>query len=500
LRQGASVSGEVRGDDLMLGVILLHTAAAAAIGWPYARLDAALAIGLPLLGAAGALWFLARGRLLAHVGLALIAMALVALQIHVGVGQNLFHFGVFVTLAILLIYRDWRIVVLGAAAIAVHHALFNVLQQAGWGVSCFTQPGWGQVVMHAAYVVAQTAVEVWIANLLAFEARQAQEVRRLADSFVMQDGRVNLDLKAIEVRTRLAGMVAGAFSHMRAAVEQVHSAASRIQGGSADIARGNTDLSTRTEQQASALQQTASSMEELASTSKQNAENARQASELAAGASAVASRGGEVVRKVVATMDGISSSSKKISDIIGVIDGIAFQTNILALNASVEAARAGEQGRGFAVVASEVRDLAQRSAAAAKEIKALIEDSVTRVEDGAKLVDAAGKNMDEMLASVQRVTDIVSEIASASGEQLSGIEQVGNAVQQMDRVVQQNASLVEQSASSAQDMAVQADVLMQAMSRFALEGRQAPAGATERRAPAVRGQGLREASYSLGGT
>jgi methyl-accepting chemotaxis protein len=482
----------------MLGVILLHTVAAGAIGWPYGRLDAALAVGLPLLGAAGALWLLARGRLLAHMGLALIAMSLVALQIHVGVGQNLFHFGVFVTLATLLIYRDWRVVVLGAAAIAVHHALFNVLQQAGWGVACFSQPGWDQVVMHAAYVVAQTAVEVWIAGLLAFEARQAQEVGRLADSFVMQDGRVNLNLKAIEVRTRLAGMVAGAFSHMRAAVEQVHSAASRIQAGSAEIARGNVDLSSRTEQQASALQQTASSMEELASTSKQNAENARTASQLAAGASAVASRGGEVVRQVVATMDGISASSKKISDIIGVIDGIAFQTNILALNASVEAARAGEQGRGFAVVASEVRDLAQRSAAAAKEIKALIEDSVSRVEDGAKLVDAAGNNMDEMVASVQRVTDIVSEIASASGEQLSGIEQVGNAVQQMDRVVQQNAALVEQSASSAQDMAVQADVLMQAVSRFALEAAQAaPAG---RGKSAAAEQRLPRAAYSFGGT
>jgi methyl-accepting chemotaxis protein len=482
----------------MLGVIVLHTLAAAAIGWSYGRMDAALSIGLPLLGAAGALWFLARGRLLARMGLSLAAMSLVALQIHVGVGQNLFHFGVFVTLAILLIYRDWRVVVVGAAAIAVHHASFNVLQQAGWGVSCFTQPGWDQVVMHATYVVAQTAVEVWIANLLAFEARQAHEVRRLADSFVAQDGRINLDLKAVAVRTQLARMVADAFARMRSAVEQVQSAASRIQAGSGEIARGNTDLSNRTEQQASSLEETASSMEELASTSKQNAENARQASQLALGASAVASRGGEVVSQVVATMDGISASSRKIAEIISVIDGIAFQTNILALNASVEAARAGEQGRGFAVVASEVRELAQRSAAAAKEIKALIEDSATRVGDGARLVDAAGKNMHEMVTSVKRVTDIISEIAAASQEQLSGIEQVGNAVQQMDRVVQQNAALVEESAAAAQNMASQADALVQAMSTFTLDAAQGavvkPAAVAERRRAAP------EAAYSFGGT
>jgi methyl-accepting chemotaxis protein len=221
-----------------------------------------------------------------------------------------------------------------------------------------------------------------------------------------------------------------------------------IATASNQIAMGNLDLSSRTEEQASALEETASSMEELTSTVKQNADNARQANVLAVSASAVAVRGGAVVSEVVDTMASINASSRKIVDIIGVIDGIAFQTNILALNAAVEAARAGEQGRGFAVVASEVRNLAQRSAAAAKEIKTLIGDSVEKVDAGGKLVDQAGVTMAEIVESITRVTDIMSEIASASQEQTIGIEQVNSAIAQMDEVTQQNAALVEEAAAA----------------------------------------------------
>ncbi len=470
-----------RGDDLMLGLVALQLLVAIAIGWQYERAAHALWVGLPLLIAAAAAWALVRGRFIAHLSMGLIAMAMIALHIHVGLGQNLFHFGVFVTLAILLIYRDWRVIVAAAALIAVHHASFNVLQEAGWGVSCFTRTGWDQVVMHAVYVIVQTGVEVWIAALLAFEARQAGEVQGLAERLVTRDERVNLNMKGIPVTTGLASTVASALSIMHTAVEQVETAASHIQVASEEIARGNGDLSSRTEEQASSLEETASSMEELAATSKQNAENARQANQLAIGASDVATRGGEVVRQVVNTMSGISDSSRKIADIITVIDGIAFQTNILALNAAVEAARAGEQGRGFAVVASEVRSLAQRSATAAKEIKALIEDSVGRVQDGTKLVDGAGKTMEEIVTSVKRVTDIISEISAASQEQLSGIEQVSGAVAQMDRVVQQNAALVEESAAAAEELAGQAEVLAQAISRFKLDASRAQAAASAQR-------------------
>jgi len=260
-------------------------------------------------------------------------------------------------------------------------------------------------------------------------------------------------------------------------VSQIKESTESINVASKEIASGNTDLSSRTEEQASSLEETASSMEELTSTVKQNAENAKQANQLAAGASEVAVKGGDVVGQVVTTMSSINESSKKIVDIISVIDGIAFQTNILALNAAVEAARAGEQGRGFAVVATEVRTLAQRSAAAAKEIKELIGDSVEKVGAGTKLVDEAGKTMEEIVSSVKRVTDIMAEITAASQEQSAGIEQVNTAITQMDEVTQQNAALVEQAAAAAESMEEQAGNLAQAVAIFKLTqqaGQRAP--------------------------
>ena len=255
-------------------------------------------------------------------------------------------------------------------------------------------------------------------------------------------------------------------------VSKVRESSSSIATGAAEIASGNLDLSSRTEAQAGSLEETASAMEELTSTVKQNADNARQANLLAASASEVAIQGGAVVNQVVSTMDAINTSSRKIVDIISVIDGIAFQTNILALNAAVEAARAGEQGRGFAVVASEVRSLAQRSAAAAKEIKVLIGDSVANVEEGSKLVTQAGTTMEQVVSSVRRVTDVVSEISAASAEQSDGIEQVNQAITQMDEVTQQNAALVEEAAAASQSLQEQAQQLEQAVSVFKLESGQ----------------------------
>ena len=252
-------------------------------------------------------------------------------------------------------------------------------------------------------------------------------------------------------------------------VGQVRQGTETIGTASREIAAGNIDLSSRTEMQASNLEKTASAMEELTSTVKQNADNAREANQLAASASDVALKGGQVVSQVVDTMSSINESANKIVDIIGVIDGIAFQTNILALNAAVEAARAGEQGRGFAVVASEVRNLAQRSAGAAKEIKSLIGDSVEKVERGSKLVGQAGVTMDEVVASVRRVTDIMSEIASASQEQSAGIAQVNQSIIEMDAMTQQNAALVEEAAAAAQSLQDQAGELSRVVSIFKLD-------------------------------
>jgi methyl-accepting chemotaxis protein len=269
-----------------------------------------------------------------------------------------------------------------------------------------------------------------------------------------------------DMQGRLAGVVAS-----------VREGSQGVATASAEIAQGNNDLSGRTEQQASALQQTAASMEQLGSTVRQNAESARRANELARDASAVAQRGGAAVGEVVGTMRGINDSSRRIADIIGVIDGIAFQTNILALNAAVEAARAGDHGRGFAVVASEVRNLAQRSASAAKEIKGLIGTSVERVELGTSLVDRAGATMKDVVDSIQRLSEMVAAISAASLEQSAGVAQVGDAVTAMDQATQQNAALVEQSAAAAESLRQQADALVEAVAVFRLSASGAPAHA-----------------------
>ena len=297
---------------------------------------------------------------------------------------------------------------------------------------------------------------------------EPQDVANIAVTVASGDLTTKIDLsKSVE------GSVVQAMHAMqeslRTTVSTVRQGTDTIATASGQIAAGNQDLSSRTEQQASSLEETAASMEELTSTVKQNADNARQANQLAVSASSVAVKGGSVVAQVVDTMGAINTSSKKIVDIIGVIDGIAFQTNILALNAAVEAARAGEQGRGFAVVAAEVRNLAQRSAAAAKEIKTLIGDSVGKVEEGSRQVAEAGKTMDEIVGSVRRVTDIMAEIEAASREQTQGIEQINQAITQMDQVTQQNAALVEEAAAAAQSLQEQASGLSQVVSVFKLD-------------------------------
>lgn len=295
------------------------------------------------------------------------------------------------------------------------------------------------------------------------------EAVKVASAVASGDLTQAIDIRSNDETGQLMRALKNMTDSLMQIVSQVRSSTDTIASGSSEIAAGNQELSARTEQQASSLEETASSLEELTSTVKQNADNARQANQLAQSASDVANKGGAVVSQVVETMNSINDSSKKIADIISVIDGIAFQTNILALNAAVEAARAGEQGRGFAVVAAEVRTLAQRSAAAAKEIKGLIGESVDNVSVGTKLVDQAGATMREIVASIQRVTDMVGEITSASQEQTAGIEQINQAVSQMDQVTQQNAALVEEAAAAADTMREHAGGLAQAVGVFKLD-------------------------------
>lgn len=344
------------------------------------------------------------------------------------------------------------------------------LDEGGAQVSAIETQSTRQLMLLAALVLALCIFCAWRLTIgITRPLRRAVDAaRRVADGDLTNEITVESKDECGQLLAALKDMNDG----LKKIVGEVRLGTDTMTIASNEIAAGNLDLSSRTEQQASSLEETASSMEELTSTVKQNADNARQANQLAVTASEVAVKGGTVVGQVVETMSSINTSSRKIVDIISVIDGIAFQTNILALNAAVEAARAGEQGRGFAVVASEVRSLAQRSAAAAKEIKTLIDDSVGKVDTGSQLVAEAGSTMNELVGSVKRVTDIMAEIMSASQEQSAGIEQVNQAIVEMDQVTQQNAALVEQAAAAAESMQDQASKLGQVVGAFKLDGAQ----------------------------
>ncbi|RZI40105.1 HAMP domain-containing protein [Herbaspirillum sp. HC18] len=329
-------------------------------------------------------------------------------------------------------------------------------------------------------LLAAAVVGIWLMRSI---SRPLGEAIKLADGIAAGDLTQHISVQSQDEMGHLMQSLKSMSESLVKIVVQVRSGTDSIATASSQIAAGNMDLSSRTEQQASSLEETASAMEELTSTVKQNADNAHQANTLALSASDVASKGGAVVSQVVDTMGAINDSARKIVDIIAVIDGIAFQTNILALNAAVEAARAGEQGRGFAVVASEVRNLAQRSANAAKEIKALIHDSVEKVDVGANLVDQAGATMQEVVDSVKRVSDIVSEITAASREQTTGIEQVNQAIAQMDQATQQNASLVEEAAAASEAMQSQARNLADTVAIFKVDGMQASSNLLAQKPP-----------------
>jgi methyl-accepting chemotaxis protein len=462
-----------RADRIMLPILwLLFVMSLALSGW-YDTLNLALLIGLPAAVIPTAMVFASPGSLMTRSSIAASVMVFAGLHIHQAAGMSELHFGIFVLLAVLLVYRSWFVIFVAAAVIAVHHLSFNYLQQWGYGVVCFTKPGLGVVLSHAAYVVVEAAVLSYLSVLMHRELVESAELdARVLALAAGGNGDIDLSSTSIKVQSQTAKGLEAVVATLHATILSVRQGTDTIATASSQIAAGNMDLSSRTEQQASSLEETAASMEELTSTVKQNADNARQANQLAVSASGVAVKGGAVVAQVVDTMSAINTSSKKIVDIIGVIDGIAFQTNILALNAAVEAARAGEQGRGFAVVAAEVRNLAQRSAAAAKEIKTLISDSVDKVEEGSKQVAEAGKTMDEIVGSVKRVTDIMAEITAASQEQTQGIEQVNQAITQMDQVTQQNAALVEQAAAAASSLQEQASELSQVVSVFKLDNTQ----------------------------
>ncbi len=426
-------------DRLVLSILALGAVAALAIGSAYNEFTTALWGVVGLLALGGAAVMVAHGTLASRLILSVCIMGMVALHIQLGRGTLEFHFGVFAALAILLVYRDWRPLVMAAATIAVHHIAFDRLQAAGFAVYCTPSPDFLKIVLHASYVIVQTAVEIWIVIGMSRQARQSNDLTTRLD---VEMGRI------------------------RNAMGEVQASARGVNAASTSIASGTEDLTRQSEQAAGRLEQASAAVADLSKTVRDSARSADTANQLAANAAGAATRGGIVVSQVVQTMDAIATSSKRIADINGTIDGIAFQTNILALNAAVEAARAGEDGRGFAVVAAEVRNLAQRSAAAAREIKSLIGSSVDRVEQGSKLVSDAGATMEEIVASVQRVSAVIEEIAQATRTQTGGIGKVETSVGQIEELTRRNASVAQQSAQASEELKQQAQRLADLVQSF----------------------------------
>ena len=423
-------------------------------------------LGGALFAASLLLAHLSKAGLLSRVALPVLGMAMAGLMIHVARGHTEAHFGVFAFLAILVVYRQSLPIVVGAGAIAVHHLSFNYFQQWGWGPMCFTEPGLGRVIEHALYVIVESVVLLFLAARARAEFLASQELVRIGEGITRQEGVVDLAAANISLESNAGRSLAQAIQRIEVAIDQVRKTAEGVRGASEEIARDNTALNERTADASASIAQTAASVEQIASTIHASASHAQQANQLASTASGVAVQGGESAGRVVETMSGIQQASRKITDIIGVIDGIAFQTNILSLNAAVEAARAGEQGRGFAVVASEVRSLAQRSAEAAREIKHLITSSVEQVEAGSGLVGDTGQIIGDVVQHVQNVSELIGQISHSSNEQNLGIAQINDAISRLDQATQQNAGLVAQTASTTQRLREQADELLEAVAVF----------------------------------
>ena len=464
---GVSDTHALLGDRVLLAAIVLSALAACVLGTQFVEVALAWSVSALLTLLAVIAYTVMRGTLVSRFVLTFVQVSMVALHVQLAQGMIEFHFGVFVTLALLLVYLDWRPIVFAAGLFAVHHVAFDRLQAAGFGSYCLTAPDFWRVMLHAVYVVIQTSLEVVLALSMGRTARESAELRQLAMG-LLRNQSINLDVANVRVASDGAAALQKTLQRMHHAVSTVQGSASTMALACREISSGAQDLSQRTEQAASTSQETAAHLEHLRAAVAQSTQLSQQASNSAKTSADVAQRGGEAVAQVVETMHDINADSVRIGDITGVIDSIAFQTNILALNAAVEAARAGEQGRGFAVVAAEVRALAQRSAQAAREIKELIASSVSKVEKGGNLAQSAGDTMAELVTSVHGVSTIMGQMHAAALEQSSVIGQVHGAVVQLDQVTQQNAALVEESAAAAQALHGEADRLAEAVQVFQL--------------------------------
>ncbi|WP_459614951.1 methyl-accepting chemotaxis protein [Bordetella sp. 2513F-2] len=466
-RQGGLLERNARLADLvMFGTLVASALAALVISRFYYETALALAASAILVGAGGAAFFLARGSRLSSYVLTACNAACVALHIQVAHGQIEFHFGVFVLLGLLLVYRDWRVLVFAAALFAVHHVVFDRLQALNFAVYCTPAPNLALIVMHAAYVVVQTGIEIFLAVRLRHAAAEADELLRIV-ARIDRGAAIGLDVERVAVGEPTAVSLKQAIAKMRDALQEVSDAASQVGQATVQIVGGSHALGERS-RHAADLQQTVASMDEITRMVRDTAHTAEQASSLAREACAAAAAGSAAVHGMVATMGDISKSSARIADVTSVIDGIAFQTNILALNASVEAARAGEHGRGFAVVASEVRQLALRVAAAAKEIHGLIGESSATVDAGLRRVADAQAGMEGIVDQTRRVTLLIEEISAAASRQTDIVGQTGTVVAELDGVTRQSSVFIGELASYAAELQGQAQRLDTVVRRFVL--------------------------------
>ena len=447
----------LKADRMVIAVLLLGGIAALALGAVNGPIMSGGAMASGLCVVAVVAWRLAPGTLFSRLVLSVCGMLMVALHIQLAAGLTELHFGVFVFLAFLLVYRDWRPIVLAAATIAVHHIAFDRLQAIGWPVYCMTEPNFARVLTHAAFVIVQTSVEVVMALKMRADATEAAELHALCQP--MPDGQLNLDVSSIEVTSPAGRAVHAAFLSLNHLVNEARMTADMVLHGAADIASSNLDLQQRTEATATQLQAAAASMLNIRHGGQASAQEAHSAQRIASKASDSANSCGEVVSQVVMTMDSIHQSARKIGDIVGLIDSIAFQTNILALNAAVEAARAGEHGKGFAVVASEVRTLAQRSASAARDVRSLIQSSLQQAAQGSALVSTAGTSMQAVVEHTEHVAQLIHKLSQLAQSQAQDLQTTTASIEKLDEMTRMNAQLVEQSSACAAQLLQQATQL-----------------------------------------
>lgn len=444
-------------DTLMLVLIAAYSVLAVPIGWHYSSVDLPLLVGLILVALGGALYALLKGSAITRYALPLLLCSAVALHIQASLGTIEFHFGVFVTLALVMVYREWRVVVACAAFFAIHHILFDRLQAWGYGIYCTTGADFQKILLHAVFVIIQTAVEVWIIHNMAQAYKQGIELQALVNAMHAGD-KFNLNVAHEAVETPLAQELKSVLLRLHSTVGTVAQTISQVETASKEIEMGSRDLSSRTEIACNSLEETASAASRILQTVEQARSLATQADAMTRQSAEAAHRGESVVKNLADSMSNISAQSEQIADIVSVVDGLAFQTNLLALNAAVEAARAGEQGRGFAVVADEVRRLALRSADAAKQIRTLIQSSEASIHVGSEQSQDALQAMQQLLQTSSQAMGHMHEIMTAANEQTAAMADITQAIHDLENSMSQNSALAEESnaaASSLQDQTVQ---------------------------------------------